>query len=80
MTDDRDVLTHAILDLIARAIEEGATPYDIVSTLAAVINNVLGNLKPELREETVAFLVSTLRLGISFEDFVAAKETKGRMQ
>ena len=80
MSDDRDVLMNAIMALLDDAVREGAKPYDIVSTMAAVMANVLGALKPDAREEAAAFLVSRLHVGINYEDFVAAKEARGRPQ
>jgi len=80
MSDKRQVLMDAVLDLVEDAMREGATPYDIVSTMAAVIANVFGALKPDVREEAAVFLISRLPLGINYEAFIAAKEAKARRQ
>jgi hypothetical protein len=75
-TVNRDVLMDAIAALLEDAIREGATPYDIVSTLVAVMTNVLGTLKPENREEAATFITSRLPLGINYEEFIAAKKAR----
>jgi hypothetical protein len=78
MTDNRDDLMSAVMDLLKDAIRDGATPYDIMSTLVAVMTNVLGAMKPDVREEAAALIASKLPLGINYEATVAAKEAKTR--
>jgi hypothetical protein len=76
--DNRDVLMDAFMALLEDAIREGATPYDVVSTMLAVITNVIGALKPDAREEAAALITSKLHLGVNYEATIAAKEAKAQ--
>jgi hypothetical protein len=76
MSDDREKLMHDIMDLLDAAHQRGATPYDLVSTLAAVTCNLLGGLKPDNREEAAAFFTSRLSLGVNFEEFIESRERR----